>query len=126
MQLLFQEEQSGMPADEVEELFWRCHPAAPAVRELAQKIFREAVKQKEVIDEMIRKTARSWKLERLASVDRCILRAAIAESFSAGTPKPVLIDEAIEIARKYGGEKSPEFVNGILDRLLSGTERSEE
>ncbi len=125
MQMLFQEEQSGASPEEVVELFWESHRAETGTRELAEKIFRAAVKRREVIDEMIRETARSWKLERMAAVDRCILRAAIAESLSTGTAKPVLIDEAIEIARKFGGEKSPEFVNGILDRVLTGPQRSE-
>jgi N utilization substance protein B len=125
MQMLFQEEQSGTAPEEVMELFWKSHRAETGTRELAERIFRAAVQEREAVDGMIRETARSWKLERMAAVDRCILRAAIAESLVIGTPKPVLIDEAIEIARKFGGEKSPEFVNGILDRVLTGPQRSE-
>jgi N utilization substance protein B len=124
MQMLFQEEQGVGSADEVEELFWRCHHAGEEAAAFATLIFRAAIARREEIDGMIRSATHRWKFERLASVDRSVLRTAVAEHLAAGTPAPVIIDEAVEIARKFGGEKSPEFVNGVLDRILTGEERS--
>ncbi len=124
MQMLFQEEQGAQTAEEVEALFWRCHAAGDEARTFATSLFRAAVSKRVEIDALIRDATRRWKFERLASVDRSVLRMAVAEYLSAGTPAAVTIDEAVEIARKFGGEKSPEFVNGVLDRILTGMKRS--
>ena len=126
MQLLFQEEQGASTGEEVEELFWRCRSATEEARAFATSIYRTALARRDEIDGMIRSAAHRWKFERLASVDRSVLRMAVAEFMGGGTPAPVVIDEAVEIARKFGGEKSPEFVNGVLDRILTEVERSTE
>ena len=69
------------------------------------------------VDEMIRSAAQHWELDRMAATDRSVLRIAIAELIGRpGTPVRVVLDEAIEIARRYGGEESGRFVNGVLDR----------
>jgi len=69
------------------------------------------------VDDRIRQAAQHWELERLAATDRSVLRIAIAELIGRpGTPVRVVLDEAIEIARRYGGEESGRFVNGVLDR----------
>jgi N utilization substance protein B len=69
------------------------------------------------VDDHIRRAAEHWELERLAVTDRSVLRIAIAELLGRpGTPVRVVLDEAIEIARRYGGEESGRFVNGVLDR----------
>ncbi len=124
MQMLFQEEQGAGGAEEVEELFWRCRRAGEEATTFATLIFRTAISRREEIDGMIRAATHRWKFERLASVDRSVLRMGVAEFLAAGTPAPVVIDEAVEIARKFGGEKSPEFVNGVLDRILTDVKRS--
>jgi len=68
------------------------------------------------VDDLIRRAARHWELDRLAATDRSVLRIAIAELIGRpGTPARVVLDEAIEIARRYGGEESASFVNGVLD-----------
>jgi N utilization substance protein B len=70
------------------------------------------------VDERIRTVAEHWKFDRIAATDRSILRLAAAELlFMPGTPARVVIDEAVEIAKKYGREESGRFVNGILDRI---------
>ncbi len=70
------------------------------------------------IDQLIRERAEGWRLERLHSVDRNILRLAIYELlYREDVPPEVAIDEAIELAKKYGTERSPAFINGILDRI---------
>lgn len=71
------------------------------------------------IDHIIEERAQGWRLERLHSVDRNLLRLAIYELLHGeGVPAEVVIDEAVELAKKYGTEKSPAFINGILDRVL--------
>lgn len=68
------------------------------------------------VDDLIRSAARHWELDRLAATDRSVLRIAIAELIGRpGTPARVVLDEAIEIARRYGSEESSRFVNGVLD-----------
>jgi N utilization substance protein B len=70
------------------------------------------------VDAAIRESAEHWPLERLAATDRAILRAAVAEMIGRpGTPARVLLDEAIELAKRYGSEDSGRFVNGVLDRI---------
>jgi N utilization substance protein B len=71
------------------------------------------------VDDLIRGAARNWTLDRLAATDRCVLRVAIAELIGrGGTPARVILDEAIEIARRYGAESSGAFVNGVLDPVM--------
>ncbi len=70
------------------------------------------------VDDLIRSAARNWELDRLAATDRSVLRIAIAELIGRpGTPARVVLDEAIEIARRYGAEESARFVNGVLDHV---------
>jgi len=70
------------------------------------------------IDRIIAQRAEGWRLERLHSVDRNILRLAVYElCYRGDIPPQVAIDEAVELAKKYGGEHSPVFINGILDRI---------
>lgn len=85
----------------------------------AQELVRGCVAQMEKIDELIRSQADNWRLERMPAVDRNILRLAIYEMLvEKDTPKLVVLDEAIELAKKFGSEQSGRFVNGLLDGLL--------
>lgn len=88
------------------------------------------VNHKEDIDEMIRQSSTNWRLERMAIVDRNILRMATYELLHLlDVPRKVAINEAIEVAKKYGGDDSPSFINGILDRIaleVRGPETEEE
>lgn len=70
------------------------------------------------IDQRISSKSENWRLERMPAVDRNILRMAIYEMSSAGTPAAIVIDEALELARQFSGEESVSFVNGILDAVL--------
>lgn len=85
---------------------------------------------REEIDNLIRQFSTNWRLERMATVDRNILRMATFELLHLGDiPRKVSINEAIEIAKKYGGDDSPSFINGILDRIaleVRGPETDEE
>jgi transcription antitermination factor NusB len=85
----------------------------------AQTLVRGTVDHREQIDSMIRGQADNWRLERMPAVDRNILRLAIYEMlYERDTPKLVVVDEAIELAKKFGSEQSGRFVNGLLDGLL--------
>jgi N utilization substance protein B len=85
----------------------------------AQTLVRGVSEHREEIDSMIRGQADNWRLERMPAVDRNILRLAIYEMlYERDTPKLVVVDEAIELAKKFGSEQSGRFVNGLLDGLL--------
>lgn len=87
--------------------------------EYAQSLVRGTMDNREMIDEMIRGQADNWRLERMPPVDRNILRLAVYEMLhERDTPKLVVLDEAIELAKKFGSEQSGRFVNGLLDGLL--------
>jgi N utilization substance protein B len=119
LQILFQEDLTGS----AETTSWESQSDQNA-REYAEELFSHVIQNETVIEELISRFTQHWRLERIAAVDRNILRMAVAELLFTETPNVVVIDEAIEIARKYGSEKSPDFVNGILDAVRAEIERS--
>lgn len=98
--------------------------AMPFARELASGVCAEL----DAIDETIGRFARNWRVARMATVDRNVLRLAVYELMKGEVPAPVIIDQAVELARRFGGEHSPSFVNGVLDAIaragLSSESRS--
>lgn len=76
-----------------------------------------AIAQKAALDERIAKYSERWRIERMPAVDRNILRMAIYEMLQGETPAPVVIDQAIELARKFSGDESAPFINGVLDAI---------
>lgn len=119
LQMLYQHDLSGNPAEMIVETFEELQKANPNTREFASKIFHGTVKNLVQIDEMITAQADNWRLSRMAVVDRNIIRMSIYEFLHENdTPKLVIIDEAIEIAKKFGTLKSSQFINGILDGIL--------
>jgi N utilization substance protein B len=85
---------------------------------LVSDVVRELERGGAEVDQRLREAAEHWPLERLAATDRSVLRTAIAElTAHPGTPARVVLDEAIEIARRFGSEESGRFVNGVLDRV---------
>jgi transcription antitermination protein NusB len=76
-----------------------------------------AIQHLQDVDDRIRRHAEHWRMDRMPAVDRNILRLAVFEMAYAGTPAPVVIDEALELARKFSGEESVQFVNGVLDAV---------
>ena len=87
------------------------------------ELVRGAVEHLQEIDEQISRHAEHWRMERMPTVDRNILRLAVYEMSRGGTPAPVTIDEALELARKYSSEESVQFVNGVLDAVHRDLER---
>ena len=78
---------------------------------------RDVVQQQPLIDEILQKHAENWAFERIAKVDLAILRLAVYELKFAETPTPVVINEAIELAKEYASDDSKRFINGMLDRI---------
>lgn len=90
----------------------------------ARQLIEGTLENKKVIDERIAKTAHEWALDRMSAVDRNLMRLAVYEMmFCPNTPQRVTINEAIEIAKKFGGEHSARFINGILDKLMDVEEK---
>lgn len=89
----------------------------------ADRLVSGAVEHVEEVDGRITKHAEHWRIERMPSVDRNILRLAVYEMLHSDTPPPVVIDEALELARRYSNEESVQFVNGVLDAVLRDLQR---
>lgn len=90
----------------------------PEVRDFALQLAKGATEKREEIDQLIKAASQHWSLERMAVIDKNILRMAIFElRYLSDIPCKVTINEAVEIAKKYGGDGSPAFVNGVLDRV---------
>jgi transcription antitermination protein NusB len=100
------------------EMFWEFRPTLPGVRTFATNLLNGVVAHQPTIDEKISKYTANYELRRISAVDRNILRMAIYEMFfAADVPPIVAINEAIDIAKKFGTEESGKFVNGVLDRV---------
>jgi transcription antitermination protein NusB len=98
--------------------FWDRHPLDDDARELADQLVRGTKTTQGKIDEVIARCTENWDLERMAVVDRNILRMAVYElGWRTETPPKVVMNEAIEIAKKFGTRESSRFINGILDRV---------
>ncbi|MFZ0662344.1 MAG: transcription antitermination factor NusB [Acidobacteriaceae bacterium] len=119
MQMLFQADMGRQNPDEVRKTFWQARDEVePETRGFAEDLFRVAVAREEEIDRLIEKHSANWKLARMSSVDRNVLRTAVAELTGfPGTPPPIVINEALEIARRYSSPESINFLNGVLDAI---------
>lgn len=117
MQMLFQSEMSPQDTNKLEAKFWKSAKAADTTREFANALFEGATKEVAGLDELIAKHADNWRLERLAAIDRAILRLGIYELRRGETPARVVINESVELAKKFSSEDASAFVNGILDTV---------
>ena len=115
MQMLFQWEMSPQEPAKLESKFWRSAKAADNTREFANRLFEGAAKEVPALDELIRKHTENWRFERLAAIDRAILRLAMHELRAGETPPKVVLNEAVELAKKFSSDDSGPFVNGVLD-----------
>jgi transcription antitermination protein NusB len=115
MQMLFQWDMSHQEPAMLEDRFWRGAKATDSTRNFANQLFEGAAKDVVALDELIVKHAENWRLERLAIIDRAVLRLAMHELRATDTPPKVVINEAVDLAKKFSSEESGAFVNGILD-----------
>ena len=128
LQLLYQWEGSqteGETADlsKTIETFWKGKEAETSTREFAGQLFRGALARQKEIDGLIEKHAQHWKIDRIAAIDRNILRLGIFELLAyPETPRAVVIDEALEVAKRFSAAESSEFINGILDAVRKSLE----
>jgi len=126
LQMLFQADMGKQSADQVRHTFWAEHGAASRdVRGFADDLFRVATDRATDIDGLIERHAEHWRMERMAVVDRNLLRTAVAEFLGyPETPRAVVINEALEIARKFSSPESVQFLNGVLDSVGKELEKS--
>jgi transcription antitermination protein NusB len=119
LQMLFQWDMGKQTPDHVRKTFWAERDEVDTdTRGFADDLFNVAVDRQTQIDELIQKHAQHWKMERMAAVDRNVLRTGVAEFLSSrATPRPVVINEALEIARKFSAPESVQFINGVLDSV---------
>jgi len=115
MQMLFQWDMSQQTPAKLEPNFWKSAKAAAQTRTFANQLFEGAAHDSAALDELITKHAVNWRLDRLAAIDRAILRLAMHEMRATDTPVKVVINEAVDLAKKYSSEDAGGFVNGILD-----------
>jgi N utilization substance protein B len=117
-QMLYQWEITGTPMDKVVESFWRVRQSTPATRAMADRLATGARARMEEIDAAVTAAASNWRFDRIAPVDRTILRLGVYELLGEpDTPAPVVLDEAVEMAKRFGEADSPAFVNGVLDAI---------
>jgi len=121
LQALYQIDVSATDLDEALARFWRnFEPVELEVREVAEGMVRGVAEHRREIDEAIEGVSTNWRMDRMAKVDRNVLRLAVYElRWRADVPVNVCIDEAIELGKKYGSESSGAFVNGVLDRIAA-------
>lgn len=119
LQMLFQRDMGKQSPEQVRKTFWGERPEVdPETRDFADNLFNVAVDEKQGVDDLIQKHAQHWKMDRMAAVDRNVLRTGVAEFLSCrSTPRPVVINEALEIARKFSAPESVHFINGVLDSV---------
>ena len=116
--MLFQWDMARQKPALIEEGFWKTARAADSTRKFANQLFEGAVEQAETSDELVGKLSENWRFDRLAAVDRNILRLAIFELKFGTAPEKVSINEALELAKKFSSEDAPAFLNGVLDAAL--------
>ena len=119
LQMLFQLDMGKQTADEVRKTFWNERRDLDGkVRGFADDLFRVAAERQTEIDQIVERNAEHWRMDRMAAVDRNVLRCGVAEMLGfADTPKPVVINEALEIGRRFSTPESVTFINGVLDSV---------
>lgn len=115
LQMLFEWDMAHQRPARIKQHFWKSPRAAESTRKFANQLFEGSVAQADSSDRLVEKLSANWRLDRLATVDRNILRLAIYELRSGTAPVKVVINEALELAKKFSSADAPAFLNGILD-----------
>ena len=101
------------------EQFWESNSCQDDIKNYTEELLTKIRKNQPAIDNLLKKFSENWTLDRMAVIDRNLLRLAACElMYDKSIPPKVVIDEAVEIAKKYGSGESPNFINGILDRVM--------
>jgi N utilization substance protein B len=123
LQVLYEIDVSGTPAEQALETFFKLYDDEESdadTREFAERLVRGCAAQLDAIDAKIRDVSRHWRIERMARVDRNVMRLAVYELMALDdVPRRVTLNEAVELAKRFGDENSASFVNGVLDRIAS-------
>ena len=118
LQMLYEFDVGKHSRDEILRTFWQMNENPEKVRDFANQLFDGTIQRLKEIDRVIQQHTKHWRLSRMAAVDRNVLRLAVFEFLSGGrTPETVVINEALEIAKKFSTQESAQFVNGILDSI---------
>ena len=121
--MVFQWDITKDDVDKVIAGFWMNVDEPQAVRDFANELVVRTIQHVEEIDVMIQRHAEHWRLDRMAVVDRNLLRLATQElMYDKETPASIVINEAIEIARRFSAQESPQFINGVLDSIRKEVE----
>jgi transcription antitermination factor NusB len=119
IQILFQMEFNPGDTDEICDLVCENFNPSKSIRTFSRKLVCGVRENIEYLDRLIRKSSKNWRLERMSKVDKSILRLSTYEIlFMKDIPHKVSIDEAVELAKKYGTDESGAFINGVLDNIL--------
>lgn len=126
LQMLFALEVSGDPPAAVVRRFWQSFEGQPESKEYAEACALGVVAALERIDALLREASLHWRLERMTRVDRNVLRVGAWELLERhDVPRAVVLDEAVEMAKRFGTEESGPFVNGVLDRVAENLGRKD-
>jgi transcription antitermination protein NusB len=124
LQMLYEHDVGKHSRDEILHSFWQMNEHPEKVRDFANQLFDGTIQRLKEIDKVIQQHTKNWRLSRMAAVDRNVLRLAVFEFLSGGkTPETVVINEALEIAKKFSTQESAQFVNGILDSIKTEINR---
>ena len=122
LQMLFEWDMTRRAPARIEQQFWKSARAADTTRTFANQLFEGAIAQVESIDRLVEKLSENWRLDRLAAIDRGILRLGIYELRAGTAPPEVVIDEAIKLSKKFSSAEAAAFLNGILDAAFKSLE----
>jgi N utilization substance protein B len=121
LQALYQIDVAAAGIDEALAAFWKSfEPTEKEVQVLAEQLVRGVATDRRLVDDLIEGVSTNWRLDRMAKVDRNVLRLAAWELVKGDAPVKVIINEAIELGKKYGSESTGAFVNGVLDKVAQG------
>lgn len=118
LQMLFQSDMGQQNYEQVRKTFWAERSNVDEeTRAFAEGLFRVAEDQAARIKDLIEQHAPRWSMDRMAAVDRNVIRTGVAEFLGFKTPRAIVVNEALEIVRKYSSDDSVHFVNGVLDSV---------
>lgn len=121
LQMLFQWDIGQQKPAQIERNFWKSARAAESTRKFANELFEGAVAQAHTSDKLVEKASKNWRLDRMAAIDRSILRLAIYELKSGTAPVKVALNEALELAKIFSTAEAVSFLNGVLDAIVKSS-----